>query len=1137
MTLPTVTIAPSVAVRLEGNSNATPFTFTVTRSGDLTQLSSVNWSVLPTTPYSGVPGYEYSDFYGSTGPGGLQPGGTVYFVPGETKVMITVLVSGDTALEPDETFTVGLSTNSSSNAVLGVVSTAQGTIINDDDLPVVPTLPTQLPTLSILATNAVRNEGNSGFTPFTFTVSRTGDLTGTSSALLDVVGALPTSAEIHSYYDYIPDITGINMSTSGGNFGAVNFVAGQSTAVVTVNVIGDTRAELDEYFQVQLSQPTNALIGINSAVGKIINDDAVLPTVTIAPLDAVRNEGNSGPTAFTFSVSRSGDLSQTSSVSWSVEPNTFPADPYSKYVDFYTPYGGAQFRPTGTVNFATGQATATITVLINGDTEIESTESFTVSLEPNPDRGALAGAVITAQGTILNDDTPIIVPTISIAAASLTQLEGNSGNTPVTFAVTRAGNVTSTSLVHWDVVGSGAHPANIFSDINMGALGLPDGPRSGNLTFAAGQTTSYIFINVVGDTEGESDEDFSVNLSAPIGATLSNISATTTIINDDALGPLPTLSISAMQPSRYEGNSGATRFFFMVDRIGDITGSSTVSWSVIGTGINPAGISSDFYLLPGQSSSATSGTLIFEPGRLSTIVTVDILGDAMTEPDETFAINLSAPVGAVLGIANASSIILNDDFAGRVTINGTAQQGSVLALNNTLGSADGLSVPTYQWQANGVDISGAIFNTLMLTQAQVGKAITANVQFIGIAGSVAVATSATGAVANVNDLPTGLLSIAGILELGQTLVSTNTIADADGLGPITYQWKAGGIDIAGASANSFVLGAAQVGKVISVAASYTDGFGTKESVLSSNTKAVASIAPVDVTPNIVRGTDINDTLTGTSGADQIFGGAGDDILFGGAGNDVLDGGIGIDTAVFAGGISNYVLSKTGGTISVRAKSGTEGIDSLINIESIKFLDVNVNLTIQSQAASASPADVKSLIELYAAMFRRLPDADGLSYWLYEMKSGKDINKIADSFYGAGIKFSDLTGFSSTMSNNDFINVIYRNVLGRAEGADADGLTYWSNELRSGNASNGSLVTTILTSAHGFKGDATWGWVANLLDNKYTVAKAFAVDYGLGFTQPETSISKTMAILAAVTATDMNAALTLIGVSATDFSLV
>ena len=68
----------------------------------------------------------------------------------------------------------------------------------------------------------------------------------------------------------------------------------------------------------------------------------------------------------------------------------------------------------------------------------------------------------------------------------------------------------------------------------------------------------------------------------------------------------------------------------------------------------------------------------------------------------------------------------------------------------------------------------------------------------------------------------------------------------------------------------------------------------------------------------------------------------------------------------------------------------------------------------------------------------------------------------------------------------------------------------------------------LDSAHTFKGDAKWGWVANLLDNKIAVARQVAVDWGLNYLTPDASVSNGMAIAKAVTPTDTSAAIALVG---------
>ncbi|WP_395010431.1 tandem-95 repeat protein, partial [Undibacterium sp.] len=140
---------------------------------------------------------------------------------------------------------------------------------------------------------------------------------------------------------------------------------------------------------------------------------------------------------------------------------------------------------------------------------------------------------------------------------------------------------------------------------------------------------------------------------------------------------------------------------------------------------------------------------------------------------------------------------VNDAPTGLVTISGTATQGQTLTASNTIADDDGLGAISYQWKAGGNVIAGATSSTLVLTQAQVGKTISVVASYTdGQSTAETVTSTATVAVTNVNDAPTGLVTISGTATQGQTLTASNTIADLDGLGAISYQWKAGGNVIA-----------------------------------------------------------------------------------------------------------------------------------------------------------------------------------------------------------------------------------------------------------------------------------------------------------------------------------------------------
>ena len=105
-----------------------------------------------------------------------------------------------------------------------------------------------------------------------------------------------------------------------------------------------------------------------------------------------------------------------------------------------------------------------------------------------------------------------------------------------------------------------------------------------------------------------------------------------------------------------------------------------------------------------------------------------------------------------------------------------------------------------------------------------------------------VASAGVGPIANVNDAPTGVRPLPGpppkIKRLPQILQAS---ADADGLGVFSYQWQRDGVVIAGATSSTYTLTDADVGAIITVTASYTDGQGSAESVTSAGTTAVTNV--------------------------------------------------------------------------------------------------------------------------------------------------------------------------------------------------------------------------------------------------------------------------------------------------------
>ena len=117
---PTVTLSAAQS-KSEGNSGATLFTYTVTRSASSGAVA-VPWSFT-------AGGTSADDFTGGTFPAG----GTVNMADGVATGTFSVSVNGDTVVEGNETFTVFISTPS--GYVAGTGTSATGTIVNDDVAP------------------------------------------------------------------------------------------------------------------------------------------------------------------------------------------------------------------------------------------------------------------------------------------------------------------------------------------------------------------------------------------------------------------------------------------------------------------------------------------------------------------------------------------------------------------------------------------------------------------------------------------------------------------------------------------------------------------------------------------------------------------------------------------------------------------------------------------------------------------------------------------------------------------------------------------------------------------------------------------------------------------------------------------
>ena len=262
-------------------------------------------------------------------------------------------------------------------------------------------------------------------------------------------------------------------------------------------------------------------------------------------------------------------------------------------------------------------------------------------------------------------------------------------------------------------------------------------------------------------------------------------------------------------------------------------------------------------------------------------------------------------------------IIVNAVPTGRVTIAGTATEDQVLtAQTTTIADADGLGTFSYQWLRDGSEIAGATGASYTLRQIDVDNQMSVRVSYTDQNGFLETFTSAvTSDVANVDDAPTGGVTISGTARKGQTLTAASTVADEDGIDTQSFVWLRNGTVIANATGASYTLTTADIGTKVAAALVYTDDYGNTARVTSAASGTVASlpvvtppvvtppvvtppvVTPPVVTPPVVtpKGpTSGDDDLTGTGGSDSISGGGGSDDLSGGGGSDDLFGGSGGD---------------------------------------------------------------------------------------------------------------------------------------------------------------------------------------------------------------------------------------------------
>ncbi|MGC3971773.1 MAG: Calx-beta domain-containing protein [Pirellulales bacterium] len=425
---------------------------------------------------------------------------------------------------------------------------------------------------------------------------------------------------------------------------SVTFLAGETTAQITIGLLNDAMDEDDKSFLLELTGPET--IEFESAVVEVvIADDDASPTLSIS--DATANEAT-GFIEFTVTLSAASD--RVVFVDWTTANGTAGASEFD--------------ANNGRLAFAAGETSRTIVVELVNDNVHEADKSFQITLS-NPENATIAGSN-SAVGTIVNDDA---VPTIRVVSAAASE---NVGFAEIIVELSHPSE--SSISVNWSAVdGTAESPDDYDADVEH--------PLSGTLNFAPGVTQRTITLPIINDLAEEADETVGIELSDPTGGTLAEDSDGTLTIRDNDRVRI------VIDDQEFNEDDGVVSIMLALE--GDTEETVTVTWEVIDDSaeedvefelVKPR-LDEHGDVIPNEWDVLTeedARTLTFVPGEDPPVIYVRIIDDEVFDGDRSFKVRLSAPVNANVPQQDAEIAILDDE-----TVPGYLSNLGVTAQNYT----------------------------------------------------------------------------------------------------------------------------------------------------------------------------------------------------------------------------------------------------------------------------------------------------------------------------------------------------------------------------------------------------------------------------------------------------------------------